>query len=340
MADVREKLKTVFQTKNEILVLTSSGTGAMEGVMSSCLKKGDKVLVVDGGKFGERFAKIAKAYGLEADVISVDWGKPVTLEQIKSKLTKDHAALCIQASETSTGTVHPIKEIMEILNKDFPDCLSIVDGITAVGCADIQTDAWGIDIMLSGSQKAFMIPPGLGFASLSEKAIKRMESSDLPHFYLSFKAELKAIKENQTAYTPNTAHVVALQEALNMMLEEGMDNLYKRHERIAKATRTALAKMGLKLASTAPTVACSAAFLPEGVDGKALLKKIRSDYGFTIAGGQNDWAGKVVRVSHLGYYSPFDLMSCLTAMGRTMEKEGVKVDTLGALQSFMDTYEL
>ena len=339
LANVREKLKQVYQTKNEILILTSSGTGAMEGAISSLLKKTDRVLVINGGKFGERFAKITKAFNLATDVINVEWGKPVTLSQIQSKLTLDHAAICFQASETSTGTAYPLKEIMNFL-KDFPNCLSIVDGITAMGAMKIPTDEWNIDVMISGSQKAFMIPPGLAFASISPKAIDRMKTSDLPRFYMDFQKEYKAIQGNQTAFTPNTSHVVALSEALQMMLEEGLENLYQRHERLAKSTRASLATMGLKLASESPTVACSAAFLPQGMDGKAFLKKIRTAYGFTIAGGQDQWEGKVIRVSHLGYYTPFDLISALTAISRQLLKEGFKTDTAKALQIFMDTYEL
>lgn len=339
IADVRQKLKKVFQTQNEILILTASGTGAMEGAVSSCLKKTDRVLVVDGGKFGERFAKIAKAFGLQTDVIKVEWGKPVRVEQIKEKLTPQHAALCIQASETSTATAHPLEEIMKLL-KNVPNCLSIVDGITAIGAMNIPTDAWGIDVMVSGSQKAFMIPPGLAFASLSSRAIERMKTGDLPRFYLDFQKELKAIQENQTAFTPNTTLVVALQEALNMMFEEGLENVWQRHARLAKSTRAALTTLGLKLASESPAIACSGAFLPEGMDGKAFLKKIRTNYGFTIAGGQDQWEGKVIRVSHLGYYTPFDLMTCITALGKQLQKDGFQNDTAQALKTFMDTYEL
>lgn len=339
LAKVRTQLKQVFQTQNEVLVITGSGTAAMEGAISSCLKKSDKVLVVDGGKFGERFTKICKAFGIQTDVIKVEWGKPVTVEQIKAKLTPEHAALCIQFSETSTGTCHPIEDICKLL-KNYPNCLSIIDGITAVGAMNVPTDAWGIDIMISGSQKAFMLPPGLAFATVSPRALERIKTSDLPKFYLDFAREHKAILENQTAFTPSVTLVVGLHEALNMLIEEGLENVYKRHARIAKSTRMALTTLGLKLASEAPAVACTAVWLPEGVDGKAFIKKMRTAYSYTVAGGQDHWEGKVLRLSHLGYYTPFDLMNAITAIGVTLQKEGIKCDTAQALKVFMETYEL
>ncbi len=341
VSEVRMQLKEVFQTKNEVLILTCSGTGAMEGSLTSCLKKNDRALVVNAGKFGERFEKIARALGLEVDTLTCDWGNSIAPEAIEKKLSENkYAALCLQASETSTGTTHPIEAISRLIQKKSAETLLIVDGITAVGAMNIPADQWKIDILISGSQKAFMLPPGLAFASLSDKAIAKMKTADLPCFYFDFRRELKNITENQTAFTPAISLVQGLHASLSMLLEEGLENVFKRHEKLAKATREALKVLGFKLATESPSVACSAAFLPQGVDGKIFLKKIRETYGFTIAGGQDQWEGKAIRLSHLGYYSPFDLISALIALGQTLQREGIKVETEKAVAQFIQVYGL
>jgi aspartate aminotransferase-like enzyme len=338
--DVRAKLKSIFQTKNEVLILTSSGTGAMEASIAS-LKKSDRVLVIMGGKFGERFEKLSKAFGLATDVIQVEWGKSVSINEIESKISANtYDALAIQASETSTGTTHPISEISKLLQKKSPNTLLMVDGITAVGAMDIAADRDQIDFLISGSQKAFMLPPGLSFVSVSAKALNRMKDSDLPKFYFDLEREHKNILENQTAFTPNIALVMALRESLTMLLEEGLSNVFSRHMKLAEASRKALQALGFQLASEAPSVACTAAFFPKSTDGKKLLSNLRERYGFTIAGGQDQWEGKALRLSHLGYYSPFDLLNAIAALGRELNRQGVASDTARALSIFMDTYDL
>jgi aspartate aminotransferase-like enzyme len=313
----------------------------MEGAMCSSLKKSDRVLVVNAGKFGERFEKIALAYELETDVIRVDWGKPVQIAQIEEKLgSKTYAALFVQSSETSTGTLHPVQEISKAIERLSPDCLLIVDGITSVGASDIPCDQWKIDILVSGSQKAFMLPPGLAFAAVSPKALQRMKFSNLPKFYLDFQREHKNILENQTAFTPSISLVVALSVALDMLLEEGLPNVFRRHEKLAASTRLALRALGFTLASSAPGVACTAAFLPAGIDGKKFLRALRERYDFTVAGGQDQWEGKAIRLSHLGYYSPFDLLNAITAISRELLRQGCQNDTAKALQIFLDAYDL
>lgn len=338
---VRAKLKEVYQTKNEILILTSSGTGAMEGALVNTLKSTDRVLVVNAGKFGQRFKKICKAMNLAFDSVEIEWGRAAHPEDIEEKLkSKKYAALCIQSSETSTGTIHPIDAISAVIQKHSPETLFIVDGITSVGASDLKCDDLKIDILLSGSQKALMLPPGLSFASLSSKALARMKESDLPKFYFDFQREYENILENQTAYTPNISLVIALEEALQLLLDEGLPRVFARHERIAGATRNALQTLGLELASERPGVACTAAFLPKSIDGKAFLKSIRERYAFTIAGGQDQWEGKALRLSHLGYYTPFDLMNGITAIGRELSRTGFQNDLSKALTVFMDAYDL
>jgi aspartate aminotransferase-like enzyme len=340
MEQVRAQLKLLFGTQSEVAILTASGTGGMEAAVTSLLRKSDRVLVVDAGKFGSRFAKMTQAFGLSTDVITVEWGQAVQIEQIKKAMSGGHSALCIQMSETSTGTLHPIKEIGTWLKQNFPRCLLIVDGITAVGAMAVPMDEWEIDALISGSQKALMLPPGLAFVAPSAKAKEAMKVADLPQFYFSLKRELEQIEENQTAFTPAISLVVALKEALDMLMSEGLEKVYERHATLAAATRKALSQLGLKPASASPSVACSAFFLPASIDGKAFLKSIRERYGFLIAGGQDAWEGKAIRLSHLGYYTAFDLMNAITAIGLELQRSKISVDLPKALQEFIATAKL
>ncbi len=325
-----------------MIILTSSGTGAMEASLVSLHEKGDEILVVDGGKFGERFHSMSKSFGLVPTVEKVAWGDAVSVESLRKTLqSRAFRSLCIQACETSTGTHHPIEDIAKMLRESSPQTLLIVDGITAIGATPMPMDSWGIDCLISGSQKAFMMPPGLSFIGLSARAAKRIEDGGgLPRFYFDLRKELKSQSEGATAFTPATILVEGLLEALAMMNEEGLDRLYERHRNLARATRKGLEVLGLSLASRSPCVACSAAFLPAGVDGRDFLKALRERYGFTVAGGQDQWEGRVLRLSHLGYYSPFDLLSALTAIGRELQRRHHPVDLSKALTVFMDELNL
>src|SRR4030043_113275 len=267
LAEIREGLKYLFQTKNEVLILTSSGTGAMEGAVSNILSTGDKAVVVRGGKFGERWGEICKAYGIEFIPIDVEWGKAAVPQKIEEILRSDPSirAVYTQASETSTGVKHPIREIAEIVKK-YDDTIIVVDAITGIGVFNIPMDAWGIDVMISGSQKALMLPPGIAFAALSDKAWKFVERSDLPKYYFDFKKELKSAKKNQSSYTPAISLYVGLRETLNMIREEGLENVFRRHEKLAGATRAAVRALGLELfAPGSPTNALTAVKVPAGI---------------------------------------------------------------------------
>ena len=337
----RSLLQEVYQTQSDICILTSSGTGALEAALVSLHRKDDEVLVVDSGKFGERFHKIAKGFGLAATILRVDWGKSVSVEDLAAHLkTKKFRSLCVQACETSTGTQNPIQEIAKTVRAVSPDTLLIVDGITAVGAVNMPMDAWDLDVVISGSQKAFMMPPGLSFVGLGKRAVKAMESADLPRFYFDLKKENESQRKGQSAYTPSTVLIEALIESMTMMKEEGFDHIYARHLQLAAATRRALQKMGLALASESPAVACTAVFLPAAIDGKDFLKSIRERHGFTIAGGQDLWEGKVLRLSHLGYYSAFDLLNALVAIGRELQRRGHGCDLSTALSDFIEDMRL
>lgn len=332
IAEVREGLKWIFQTKEEVLIFASSGTGAMEGAIVNTFAKGDRALVVDGGKFGERWWKICKAYGLEYDVIKVEWGNAVNPTEIEKKLSeKEYRAVFIQASETSTGVVHPIKAVASIVKK-HGDTLLIVDGITAVGVFPLPMDEWGIDILVSGSQKAFQLPPGLAFAAVSQKAWGLIEKSDLPKFYFNFKTEKKNLEQNTTAWTPAVSLVMGLRVVLQNMKAEGLENIYRRHEKMATAIREAAKAIGLKLyAPEAPSNALTAIWGPEGRDGVPMdcgkiVKYLRDQLNMTIAGGQDTVKGKIFRIGHLGYYDTMDMITVWSGIEMALASMGYKFE--------------
>ena len=331
VAEVREGLKYIFQTKKEVLIFTSSGTGAMEGAVSNLLSKGDKALVVRGGKFGERWGEICKAYGIEFISIDVEWGKAVDPETIEKALASDPSIRVVytQASETSTGVKHPIKEIAEIVKK-HENTVIVVDAITGIGVFNIPMDEWGLDIVISGSQKALMLPPGLAFAALSDKAWKFVGRSTLPKFYFDFKKELKNAQKNQSAFTPAISLFVGLKESLNMIRKEGLEAVFQRHERLAEATRAAMKALGLELyAPDSPSNALTAVKMPEGIQGGKLKNLFFEKFGITVAGGQDQAKGKIIRIAHLGYYERLDMVMVISALEMLLKEMGYKFE-LGA----------
>lgn len=328
-AEVKKDLKYVFQTEEEVLILASSGTGAMEATITNLFSKGDKVIFVNGGKFGERWGQIAGTYGLETIEIKVEWGQAVDVAAVKELLDKDAdiKAVLMQASETSTTASHPVKEIAE-LTKDR-DTLLVVDGITAVGVMDLPMDKLGIDVLLSGSQKAFMLPPGLAFIALSQKAWGFADRSDLPKYYFNLKKENKnqVAGKDTTAYTPAVSLIIGLAEVLRLVKEEGLENLFTRHATLARATRAAVEALGLKLlAPDSPADSATGAYVPEGVDGAKLVKFLRDDMGVTLAGGQDHLKGKIIRIAHLGYYDTFDIIIAISSIEMALAKLGHKVE--------------
>jgi aspartate aminotransferase-like enzyme len=323
-AEIREGLKYLFQTKNEVLVFTSSGTGAMEGAVSNILLKGDKAIVVRGGKFGERWGEICKAYGIEFIPIDVEWGKAVDPQRIKELLESDPSirAVYTQASETSTGVKHPIKEIADLI-KRYEDKVIVVDAITGIGVFNIPMDEWGIDVLISGSQKALMLPPGLAFAALSDKAWKLAEKSNLPKYYFDFNKELKNTKKNQSSYTPAISLFVGLREALHMIRKEGIKAVFRRHEMLADATRAAVKALGLELyAPHSPSNAVTAVKVPEGIQGGKLKNLFFEKFGITVAGGQDQAKGKIIRIAHLGYYERLDMIMVISALEMLLKEMG------------------
>lgn len=325
---IRDDLKYIFQTEGEVLILASSGTGAMEGAVSNTLCRGDKVIVVNGGKFGERWGKICRAFGVETDEIEVEWGRAADPDLIREKLKKDPKirAVLIQASETSTGIKHPTREIAEI-TRHRDDVILIADGITAVGAFPLPFDELGIDVLVAGSQKAFMLPPGLSFAAMSEKAWKFGETSDLPKFYFDFKAALKNAGKNTTPWTPAVSLIRGLSRVLNMFREEGLENMHKRHALFSRATRNAFEAMGMELfTKDEPSAALSVAIAPPEIGAGPLIKNLKDDFGITVAGGQDKAKGKIFRVSHIGYIDRSDTIAVVSAVEQTLKKIGHKFD--------------
>ena len=329
LEEVREGLKFLFQTKNEVLILASSGTGAMEGAVTNTLCKGDTSLVVRAGKFGERWAEICDAYGVKPICLDVPWGQAVDPKLITQELEKTPAirAVFIQASETSTGVMHPIREIGEIVKK-YDNTLLIVDAISGIGVFDLPVDKWGLDLVVSGSQKAFMLPPGLAFVTLSDKALSFVEKSDIPKYYFNFKTELKKlVKDNQTNFTPAVSLIVGLRESLNMIKEDGLETVFKRHARLADATRAAAKALGLELyAPDSPSNAVTAIKAPAGIDGQKIVKILRDKHNITIAGGQSEAKGKIFRISHMGYLDAYDIIMVVSALEMTLKELGVSIE--------------
>lgn len=326
--EARNGLKKVFKTEQEPLILASTGTGAMEAAVVNTLSQGDKVLVINGGKFGERWIKICQSYGINAESITIEWGRSVNPAEVKAFLNKnpDTKAVFVQGSETSTTVYHPVKELAAI-TKDMPETLLVVDGITSAGVHDTRFDEWGIDILITGSQKAFMLPPGLAFITLSQKAWNMAEKSTLPKFYFNLKTELKNQLKNTTAWTAGVSLIVGLKTVISIMEKEGIDNVFARHAVNAEAARAAVKALGLKLlAEDYPSNAATGCFLPENIDGKAFVKYLRDKCGVSLAGGQDHLAGKILRISHLGYHDAFDTITAISAIEMGLKKFGAEVE--------------
>ncbi|HEY7533905.1 MAG TPA: alanine--glyoxylate aminotransferase family protein [Nitrospiraceae bacterium] len=314
-AEVREGLKWLFQTRSDVLMLAASGTGGMEGAVSNFLSPGDKALTVNGGKFGERWTKLCKTFGANVTEIKVEWGHAVNPQLIADALKKDPSikAVYVQASETSTGVAHDVKTLAKIV-KSHEDTLLIVDAITALGVIDLKMDDWGIDVLITGSQKALMLPPGMAFVGVSEKAWQVAEKARNAAFYFNFKKERENQQKNQTAYTPAVSLIIGLQEVLKMLKAEGLDSLFSRQASLALAMREGVKAAGLALfPKESPSDALTAISAPDGIDGQAVYKNLRVQYGITAAGGQDHLKGKIFRISHMGYTDRFDVITAVAA---------------------------
>ncbi|MCY4043103.1 MAG: alanine--glyoxylate aminotransferase family protein [Candidatus Dadabacteria bacterium] len=325
---VREDLKYIHRTSREVMTLASSGTGAMEAAVSNTLRRGDRALVVNGGKFGERWTKICAAFGVEVEEIKVEWGFSVDPVAVEEALKADPSirAVLMQASETSTGIKNPTAEIAAI-TRERDDVILIVDGITAVGVFPLPFDELGIDVLVAGSQKAFMLPPGLSFIALSDKAWEFAKTSDLPKFYFDLAAARKSAEKNTTPWTPAVSLIRGLSQVLKMFRAEGLENMHRRHEALAFATRSAFKAMGMELfTKDEPSPALSVAVAPPEIGAGPVIKALKDDFGMTVAGGQDRAKGKIFRVSHIGYIDRSDTMAVVSAVEQTLGKLGHEFD--------------
>jgi len=319
-----ENLKYVFQTSQTVWTMTSSGTGVMEAATVNLFSAGDEIIYVNAGKFGERWGNICSVYGVKANEIKIPWGEAVQPEHLKNALKQfpNAKAVLLTHNETSTGTAINVKELAATIRNNS-NALVCVDGISSIGAIEMRMDEWGIDCALSGSQKGFMVPPGLAFIALSERAWKFTETSTLPKFYFSLKKCVKAYKNLETPWTPAVTIFIGLDKALQMMKAEGMENVWKRHMRMANATRIGCQAIGLQLYSKSPSNSMTAAWIPEPIRNDAALNKkfnstLKKTFGITVAGGQDELKGKIFRISHLGYYDEFDIVSCIAALERSL----------------------
>jgi aspartate aminotransferase-like enzyme len=323
LKEANEGLKHVFQTVNDVFILASSGTGAMEAAVVNLLSPGDTALAVQGGKFGERWTELCRAYAINAEVLDVEWGKAVEPQEIAKRLKANPKikAVFTTLCETSTGVVNDIQAIGRVV-KDTPAAL-VVDAISGLGAIDLKTDAWSCDMVVSGSQKGLMLPPGLGFISVSPKAWKLIEGAKSGRYYFDLKRAKKALDKTDTPFTPAITLIIALNEALRMMKQDGLENIFLRHKKMAEATRAAVKELGLELfAPAAGSDVVTAVKVPGGLDGEKLVKTMRDTYGVTIAGGQAELKGKVFRIAHMGFIEEFDIIAGISCLEKVLAQMG------------------
>src|ERR1700675_745164 len=340
-------MKDFIGTQNDVLVLASSGTGVMEGSVSNLTSPGDRVLVLTAGKFGERWRDLAKAFGCGVEVVSVPYGGTFALDEVRQKLTPDIRAVYVQSTESSTGARHDVKGIAQLVRKAGDDTLVVVDAITGLGTTHFDVDGWGIDVIIGGSQKALMIPPGLAYCAVSERAWKRMETAKSPRYYFDFRRERKAAAKGESAYTPATSLFAALGAALDFIREMGDGDLVAGREALvnnaelaAEMTRAGAQALGLKLfAAAAPAAALTAISSPPGTDSSAIVKEFRESFAAVVANGQGEMKGKLFRIAHIGYYDYLDTVGILAALEHVLASvTGKPVEYGAAVRAAQEVY--
>jgi len=329
LSEVTEGLKWAYQTKNDVLILTASGTGAMEAAIVNTLSPGDKILIANVGAFGSRFVKIAKAYGLNVDDMKVERGKAADPKEIDAKLkadkNKEIKAVLFQMNETSTGVINDVKSIAAVVRSH--GALTIVDAVSGLLTADLKTDEWGLDVVAAGSQKAFMVPPGLSFVSMSEKAWKAYELSKMPRFYFDLGAAKKFAATGETPWTPCLTIAFGMQISIRMLKAEGIENIFARHDKLSKAVRAGVKALGFGLLTddSCASKAVTPVIPPAGIDAEALRKAVREQFGVVLAGGQEDLKGKIFRIGHLGYIDKMDMVTAFSALEMVGSQMGAKI---------------
>ncbi|MFQ5520375.1 MAG: pyridoxal-phosphate-dependent aminotransferase family protein [Candidatus Methylomirabilia bacterium] len=328
--EVRAGLKRLFKTSDEPVLFAASGTGAMEAAVVNTLSAGERAIVIRAGKFGERWAEICQAYGVEVISLEAPYGHTVPPDRLAETLKKSSGvkAVFCQHSETSTGVLHDVEGYAQVTRNT--SAIVVVDAVSSLGVADLPMDAWGVDLVVAASQKGLMLPPGLAFCALSEKAWRLAKDSTLPRYYFDLAQELKAQRKNQAHFTPAVSIIIGLRQALTMLEAEGLPNVFRRHDRLARATRAGAEALGLELfARATPSPAITAVVSPRGMDGELVVKGFAKTHNITIAGGQGEMKGTLFRLGHMGYVGEFDVIVALSALEQVLTELGHPVD-LGA----------
>lgn len=338
LEEIRENLKYLFQTQREVYFFASSGTGAMEAAIVNLFSPGDKVIVVSAGKFGERWWELAKSFNLNPLVIEVPWGKAVSPEEVKEKLKRNPQVkgILVQACETSTGVKHPVKELAEI-TKD-KEVVLVVDAISALGVYELPMDAWGIDVMLSGSQKALSLPPGLAFIAFSEKACQLVQKSKLPKYYFDLEKEKKAYKKKTTAFTPAVTLLIGLREMLRRIKELTLEKLFEHYRILSLACRKAVEALGLEIFAEVPSESLTVIKAPQNLKTNELLNFLRTKMGVVFAGGQGHLKGKIIRITHMGDQSLLDLVIAISALELGLNLFGYKIELGKGVRSVQEMF--
>jgi aspartate aminotransferase-like enzyme len=339
-------MKDFIGTANDVLVIASSGTGAMEGSISNLTSPGDRVLVLTAGKFGERWRDLAKAYGCNVDVLEKPYGDTFALDEVRAKLTPETKAVYVQATESSTGARHDVKGIAKLVRANGDDTLFVLDAITGLGTTHFDVDGWGIDVIIGGSQKALMIPPGLAYCAISERAWKRMETAKNPRYYFDFRKERKAAAKGESAFTPATSLFAALGAALDFIrqmgsgdLAAGRKALVDNAELAAEMTRAGIHALGLNLFTSAPGAALTAVTSPAGLDSGKIVKEFRESFSAVLANGQGDMKGKLFRIAHIGYYDFLDTIGILAALEHVLSRvTGQTIEYGAAVRAAQEVY--
>jgi aspartate aminotransferase-like enzyme len=321
--EVTEGLQYFFQTQQDVLIFTSSGSGGMEASVVNLLRKEDHVVTVAGGKFGQRWTEICRAYGVDTHEIAVPWGEAPD-PQILADYLRSHpnvAAVFATHSETSTGVAADVEEMARVVRENS-DAIFVVDSVTSVGVLPFYMDRWGIDVAITGSQKGLMIPPGLAVAAVSERGWARCERADLPRYYFDFRKARDAAAKNTTAWTPAITLFLGLQESLRLIRARGLESLWEKYAVLAEATRQGVTALGLELFAKTPSNALTAVRIPEPLQGPKFTNHLREKYRITVAGGQGPLKGKIFRIAHLGYYDTLDMMAMMSALEMTLADLG------------------
>ena len=338
LRDVHSGLKDIFCTNNPVLIFSSSGTGAMEAAVANLCSLGDKIITVSGGKFGKRWAEIGRAYGLDVMELSIEWGSAPSSDEIADLLKKNKGVKAVFTTlcETSTATVYDIEQIAKVVRNT--DALLVVDAISGMGQDKLLSDDWGVDVVVSASQKGFMLPPGLSFISISGRAREQLKNSNLPKYYYDINKALKSYEKNDTPYTSSVSLIIGLKKAIDIIMDEGLEKRWERFKKMSLAVREAARAIGLKTLSKNPSSSVTAIFTPENIASSKLVNKLREEYSLSIAGGQEHLKDKIIRIAHMGWINIDDLIVAFSFLEEGLKSMGYDVKPGTSLDKLQEVY--